>query len=75
MAVSGLPEPQFVGPGQQVVALDVRDVDREAEPRGQRAHRVGQPGRVQPAGVGDDAHALVQGQAEAVLELAQEVLA
>ena len=35
---------------------------------------VGQPRRVEPAGVGDDPHAAVQREAEAVLELAEERL-
>ncbi len=50
------------------------DPDRHAQALGQRAHRVGETGGVQAAGVGDDAHAAVAGQAQAFLELGQEGL-
>ena len=71
---SGRAEPEFGGPRHQVVALDVGDVGVEAEPFGQRAHRGGQAGRVEPAGVGDDPHAVVERGAQALLELGQEGL-
>ena len=67
-------EPQFIRPGQQVVTLDMCDVDRDAQPLGQRAHRVGQARGVQPARIGDDAHVLLAGEAEALLELGEECL-
>ena len=55
-----MPKPELGGPADEVVPLDVRDVDVEPEPVGQRAHGGGQPGRIEPAGVGDDLHAAVQ---------------
>ncbi|CKS08887.1 Uncharacterised protein [Mycobacterium tuberculosis] len=68
------PQPQFGRPWLQVVAFHVGDLRRNAQARGQRPHRVGQPGGVQATGVGDDAHPAVMGQAQAVLELGQEGL-
>ena len=56
----------------QVVALDVGDGRVEAEAAGDLADPVGEAGRVEAAGVGDDAHALLEGQPEAVLDLADE---
>ncbi len=50
------------------------DPDRDTQPLGQGAHRVSQPGGVQPAGVGDDAHPAVARQPQALLELRQESL-
>ena len=63
-------EAEFGGPRQQVVALDVarRRWRRPSRPASSRS-AVGQPGRVEPAGVDDDAHAPVGGQAEALLHL------
>ena len=71
MAVSGSPS-RARRRGAQVVALDVRDAGVEAEAVGDLAHRVGEAGRVEPAGVGDDPHAALEREAEAVLDLAHE---
>ncbi len=58
--------------GGEVVALDVRDTDGDAEPPGQRADGVGEPGGVEPPGIADDPHAPFVREAEALLQLAQE---
>ena len=65
---------QLLGAGRQVVAVDVGDAGRYAQALGQGAHRIGQAGGVQAAGVGDDAYAAVVCQPEALLELGQEGL-
>ena len=70
----GRAETKLGGAADEVVALDVGDVHVEPEPLGQRADGGGQPGRVEPAGVGDDLHAVVQRRAEAFLELGEEGL-
>ncbi len=67
-------ESKLLGPSDQVVALHVGDVDRQVEPLGQLPHRDCQPGGVQPARVGDDAHTAIERRAQAVLELHQERL-
>ena len=67
-------EPQLRGSRQQVVALHMSHAHRHPEPLGQCPHRGGQAGRVESACVGDDAHADVVRQAEAVLELGQKCL-
>ena len=69
-----LAQAELGGALAQVVALDVGDVDVEAELVGERAHGGGEPGRVEPAGVGDDRDAPLEGGAEGRLELAQERL-
>ena len=46
--------------------------DGDAQFLGEPADGLGQTGRVQSAGVGDDPHATVVGDAEALLELCQE---
>ena len=56
----------------QVVALDVGDAHRDAEPVGQLPYGVGESGRVEPARVGDDPDAPLVGEAEALLQLPQE---
>ena len=56
------------------VALDMGHLDGQAEPVGEVAQRVGEAGRVEAAGVGHDAYAAVDGQAERLLHLAQEGL-
>ena len=48
-------EAEFGGPRQQIVALDMRDLRRDAELYGQRANGRCQPGWIEAAGVGDDA--------------------
>ena len=58
--------------GGEVVALDVGDADGDAEPVGQLPDGVGESGRVEPARVGDDPHAALVGEPEALLQLAQE---
>ncbi len=67
-------ETQLLGAPDQVVTLDVGDVDRKTEPLGQRPHRGGQPGGVQPTRVGDDPHTAIERSAQAVFELGQECL-
>lgn len=57
-----------------VVAFDVGDAGGDAEAVGEVADGVGEGGGVEAAGVGDDAYAVVVGEAEAFLELAQEGL-
>ena len=74
MAASGSPKRELAAARTQVVALDVGDRDVEAERFGQAAHRGGEPGGVQTAGVRDDRHAVLERGAERVLELAQERL-
>ena len=69
-----LAQAEFVGAVGQVVAVDVGDLDRHAQPLRQRAHGVGEAGGVQAAGVGDDAYPAVLRQAQALLELGQEGL-
>jgi hypothetical protein len=54
------------------VGVDVSDAHRYAEPPGQLAQRGGQAGRVQSAGVGDDAYPTLDGGAQAGLHLPQE---
>ena len=68
------PESEFVGPRDEVVTLDMGHVHGQSEAVGELAYRGGKRARVQPAGVGDDLHALVQGESERVLQLAQEGL-
>ncbi|BDB44775.1 hypothetical protein IWGMT90018_52210 [Mycobacterium kiyosense] len=65
---------EFGGARLQVVTLDVGHPGRDAQALRQGAYRVGQPGGIQPAGVGDDAHAALVSQSQAVLELGQEGL-
>ena len=65
-------EAEVGGAAPQVVALDVGDRGVEAEAAGDLAQPVGQPGRVEAAGVADDRDAPLERQAEAVLELADE---
>ncbi len=48
------------------------DPGRDAQAFGQGAYRVSEAGRVQAAGVGDDAYPAVAGLAQAILELGQE---
>ena len=67
-------QPEFRGAGGQVVTVDVGDPDRHSQALGQSAHGVGEPGGVQAARVGDDAHPAVVGQPQALLELGQEGL-
>ena len=55
-----------------VVALDVGDLRVEAEAAGDLADLVGEAGGVEAAGVGDDLHAPLEREAEAVLDLADE---
>ena len=59
---------------QQVVALDVGHRDGHSEFVGQRPYRLGQAGRVESAGIGDDAHAAVLGQTQTLLHLNKEGL-
>ena len=47
---------------------------RHPQPVGQSPDRGGQAGRVQAAGVGDDAHPVLVSQAQTFLELGQESL-
>ncbi len=56
----------------QVVALDVGDGRVEAEAAGDLAEALGEAGGVEAAGVGDDPHAALEGETEAVLDLADE---
>ena len=72
LAVSGLAQAEFFGSGGQVVAVDVGDPYRHAQPLRQRAYGVGEPGGIQAAGVGDDAHPAVLCQSQTLLELGQE---
>ena len=65
---------QLGSPRQQVVTLDVGHRHVHPESVGQCPDRVGQTRRVEAAGVGDDAHAPVLGQAQALLQLGQEGL-
>ncbi|SHW48737.1 Uncharacterised protein [Mycobacteroides abscessus subsp. abscessus] len=67
-------EAELAGTRHEVVALDVCHVDRQPELVGQGAYRCCQAGRIEAAGVGDDLHALVQGQAQRLLQLTQEGL-
>ena len=55
-----------------VVALHVRDGGVEAEPAGDLAQSIREAGRVEAAGVGDDLHAALEREPEAVLDLADE---
>jgi hypothetical protein len=57
---------------EQVVALDVGDAHRQPEPPGQGPQLGGQPGRVEPAGVGHHLDPVVHDQAEALLHLVEE---
>ena len=61
-----------VEPGGQVVALDVRDDEREARLGDHPAHLVRQPGGVEPARVDHQARAALGQQAHRVGELGQE---
>ncbi len=63
---------ELVEAAEQVVALDVGHADGQPQPSGQGPQLGGQPGRVEPAGVGHHLDALVDGQAEALLHLGQE---
>ncbi len=63
---------ELVEAAEQVVALDVGHADGQAQPSGQGPQLGGQPGRVEPAGVGHHLDALVDGQAEALLHLGEE---
>ncbi len=65
-------EAQLRSPGAQVVALDVGDRDVDPQAPGDLAHPLGEPGGVEPARVGHDPDPLLEGEAEAVLELADE---
>ena len=65
-------EAEIGGARAQVVAGDVRDEGVEAEPPGDLDDLLGEAGGVEPAGVDDEAHLLLQQQAEAVLGLAEE---
>lgn len=67
-----LRQAELGGAGQQIVSLDVADPQRAALVGGEFAQRVGEPGGVEAAGVHHDPHPPVQGQAEAVVHLAQE---
>ena len=68
----GVVEAEIVRAWTQVVALDVGDRGVEAEPLRNLTQRVGQARRVEAAGVADDAHARLEGEAQAVLDLAHE---
>jgi hypothetical protein len=57
---------------EDVVALDVGDVDVEAEAGAEITHLPGAAGRVEPAGVGDHLDAPVDAGAEHLLHLGQE---
>ena len=57
-----------------VERIDVRNAYRQAQARSQLAYRVRQPCGVEAARVGHDLHALVQGQAQRLLQLTQEGL-
>jgi hypothetical protein len=61
-------EAEIAGPRGQVVAADQRDPGVQA----QLADGPDQPGRVDAAGVGHDAHAAVQRQPQAVAQLGEE---
>ena len=61
--------------GADVVPVDVRDRRGQALGDGDLAHAGGKGGRVQTAGVADQLHAPLEGEAEAVLELSDEVRA
>ena len=63
---------ELVEAAEQVVALDVGHADGQPQPPGQGPQLGGQPGRVEPAGVGHHLDALVDGQAEALLHLGKE---
>ena len=65
---------ELVGPGQEVVALDVGDVHLDAQGGGELAEPVGQAARVEPTGVGDDLDSPVDGGPERLLHLAEERL-
>ena len=60
------------GVAAQVVALDVGDRRVEPEPARDLAEPVGEAGGVEAAGVADDPHAALEGEPEAVLDLAHE---
>ena len=74
MAVSARSEAELVGAWPEVVAFDVGDVDVDPERGGELAEPLGEPGRVEPAGVGDDLDAALDGEPERLLHLAQERL-
>ncbi len=58
--------------GGEVVALDVGDADGDTEAVRQLPYGSRESGRAEPARVGDDPDALLVGEAQGVLELAQE---
>ena len=55
-------EAELGGARSEVVAVDPGDPRRQALLGGDLAQLLGQPGGVEPAGVGDDPDALLQGQ-------------
>lgn len=58
--------------GGEVVALDVGDAQGDAEAARHLPYGLGESGRIEPACVGDDPDALLVGEAQGVLHLAQE---
>ena len=72
--MSGDPRPSSSARGEQVVALDVGDADLDAERRGELAEPLGESGRVEATGIGDDRDATIDGEAEGFLHLPEERL-
>ena len=63
---------ELAEPAEQVVALHVGDLRRQAEPRGDLPQPVSEPGRVQAARVDHDRDATVQAGADDLLELTEK---
>ncbi len=59
-------------PSGEIVPLDMRDAHGNPEPIGQLPYGVGESGRVQPPGVGDDPHPTLMGEPETLLQLPEE---
>ncbi len=68
------PETELACARREVVAFDMGDRGLQPEPFGQRPHRGGKAGRIQPARVRDDSHTLIERGAKALLELGEEGL-
>ena len=63
---------ELVEPGQEVVALDVGHGDGDAQTVGQCPDLIGQPARVEAAGIGDDFDAGIDAPAEHLFHLGEE---
>ena len=72
MAVSAPAEAELAARGAGRRRRRARSRGARPSPVGDLAQRVGEAGRVEAAGVGDDLHAALEREAEAVLDLADE---